>query len=564
MRIKKLIGKVVTLSVLFLLFMASMEMNYSYGEIIAQDRRINWNPGVKGGIPSYPVAITATNEPYNADNEGLSDASSAIQNALNACPPGYAVYLPAGMYILESEIHIPNHVVLRGAGSSKTVLKIAGSQEIGIRIGGYTAYGTLLNISSGYTKGSTTLTMSSITGLSIGNVVLIQQQDAPDLVFGTEAYCARDGRHMGQIAEIDSISGNNITIDPALSYTLSSGLDPELLKFQGASSLVESAGVENLFIERLSASGSDNIHLQNCRGCWVKNIESYTAYKVHLEIDACFRCEVRDSYFHHVINNNRGDGGHGYGVRLAMWASDNLIENNIFYELRHSVIMSCAGAGNVIAYNYSEEGWGNNDANQELWMQGDLITHNSHPFMTLWEGNKASQASQDNVHGSASHSTWLRNHLDAKLYNHNVSRKIHSIDIQKNNLYINLVGNVLGLHGDTGSYEIENKTVANTTKAVYKLGYVSDGDYDATGNDANVKTTLLRHGNYDYINGSTQWDPGINDKVIPNSYYLSSKPAFFGDKRWPPFGPDLNPMVVTLPAEERFMLMKIPKLFLEE
>jgi len=38
---------------------------------------------------------------------------------------------------------------------------------------------------------------------------------------------------------------------------------------------------------------------------------------------------------------------------------------------------------------------------------------------------------------------------------------------------------------------------------------------------------ILRHGNYDYVNASVLWDPGTPDHTLPNSFYLSSKPAFF-------------------------------------
>jgi hypothetical protein len=34
--------------------------------------------------------------------------------------------------------------------------------------------------------------------------------------------------------------------------------------------------------------------------------------------------------------------------------------------------------------------------------------------------------------------------------------------------------------------------------------------------------------------------------------YYGTKPSFFGTKSWPMFGPDLNPMVGSLPAQDRY------------
>jgi hypothetical protein len=64
-------------------------------------------------------------------------------------------------------------------------------------------------------------------------------------------------------------------------------------------------------------------------------------------------------------------------------------------------------------------------------------------------------------------------------------------------------------------------------------------------------TTFVRHGNYDHFNKKVIWDPQITDKTIPKSLYRTTKPAFFGSLPWPWVGPDLTPMVGTLPAKER-------------
>ena len=57
-----------------------------------------------------------TDPPYNADNTGVNDATSAIQSAIQAAENagGGVVWMPAGKYKVTGSIHIYNHVTLRG------------------------------------------------------------------------------------------------------------------------------------------------------------------------------------------------------------------------------------------------------------------------------------------------------------------------------------------------------------------------------------------------------------------------------------------------------------------
>ena len=76
--------------------------------------------------------------------------------------------------------------------------------------------------------------------------------------------------------------------------------------------------------------------------------------------------------------------------------------------------------------------------------------------------------------------------------------------------------------------------------------------------DDNVAATLLRHGNYDYVNSDTIWDPNITNHTLPPSLYLTEKPSWFGDVDWPPIGPDVPDLVQKIPAQLRFENMVDP------
>jgi hypothetical protein len=40
--------------------------------IIPPDRRIDWSPGIPGGIPTYPVALNVKDAPYSVKGDGCS------------------------------------------------------------------------------------------------------------------------------------------------------------------------------------------------------------------------------------------------------------------------------------------------------------------------------------------------------------------------------------------------------------------------------------------------------------------------------------------------------------
>jgi len=92
------------------------------GFVIPADRRIDWKPGVPGGIPSYPLFASVLDAPYSASADGNSDDTHAIQQAINDCPAGKAVRLPKGTYRLTSKLQIRKGIVLRGDGPEQTRL----------------------------------------------------------------------------------------------------------------------------------------------------------------------------------------------------------------------------------------------------------------------------------------------------------------------------------------------------------------------------------------------------------------------------------------------------------
>jgi hypothetical protein len=77
---------------------------------------------VPAAIAAPVNSINVTQAPYNADNTGAKDSTTALQNAINAAETSaQTVYLPTGTYTISSPLNI-NNVTIEGAGEWYTVL----------------------------------------------------------------------------------------------------------------------------------------------------------------------------------------------------------------------------------------------------------------------------------------------------------------------------------------------------------------------------------------------------------------------------------------------------------
>lgn len=526
-------------------------------EILPADRSIEWRPGVEGGIPHRAlVCADVTQSPYNAANDGSADATAAIQDAIDDCPVDQVVSVPPGTYRLEGRLEIRKGITVRGSGPDSTILQLQLDSDIYIG-GAWTNSGAVTQITSGTSKGSDTLVVADPSVFAVGEYVFVDQLNDPSFVDdGGCTWNGRDGnsRALRQLVKITDKSGATLTIDPPLYFSFEPAFQPEIIELSHW--VVERAGIEDLKLDRIAAPAGQgrNIEMTACANCWIRNVESNMVYGRHFWVNRCAHCEVRDSYVHHAFNYC--SGGIAYGIVIADGTSDTLVENNVAYYLNNPISNESLGAGNVVAYNYTDEAW-NCDAPNTDWLMADLnLNHCAHNYMTLVEGNQSSQISADAFHGSSSHLVLFRNHADAQ---HPTPRSSHliSVDLHSFNHFISAVGNVFGQPGMPGAYEL-NGVACSNQPAAYKIGYNDDGDCDPSGNDPGVAATLLRHGNFDYFTSSLVWDPTIPDHDLPNSYYLAAKPSFFGGLRWPPYGSDLSPMIGDLPARHCFNLGLMP------
>ncbi len=538
-------------------------------EIIPASRLITWqgNVGIPGGVPPRLTI-------YQTLNAGATMAQ--IQSALNACTAGQTVKLGAGTFTITGTLVIPSNVTLRGSGRTSTILNLTGSGNEAIRFGttvnGEYA-GTATSITSGYTKGSTSIVVASAAGISVGTLLVIDQLNDAALPvsitgsYGDVTWASRGSgaRAMGQTVEVTGVAGTTITFTPALYWTLSSGLTPQAVPYTAG---CDHGGVEDLQVYANNSGYLTNFYMGGSKYCWIKNVESNFADRDHVEVwTGSFRCEVRDSYFHDGYQHTSGTQDNS--VFVAGKSSGCLIENNILERMHVGVMLNWGAAGNVIAYNYGLNTYDSTAVNVQMV---DFDTHGAHPMFNLYEGNVAGQIRFDVGWGSSSHNTVVRNWLlgdsfieppyDARgtlQTGHHANQGMRAVTLDAKSSYDNIVGNVVGstYGADHDVRQVVRPTTRTYTTNLYlfSLGYA---EVDDTGTDALGSTlpydTGLFHGNYDYVTAGQVWDGTIADHAIPNSYYLASKPAFFGNLTWPAIDPASPPADATvIPAGYRYI-----------
>ncbi|MCC6817869.1 MAG: right-handed parallel beta-helix repeat-containing protein [Bacteroidia bacterium] len=263
----------------------------------------------------------------------------------------------------------------------------------------------------------------------------------------------------GQLLRVKSINGNIVTV-------LDSPFSGDLLSrnaYLKAIIPVEHAAIECLHIERLDSSfgQSSNIYINYGLNCTISGIESSYSNFSHISINQSSQCRIERNYFHHSFGY--GGGGRGYGVVLQMGAYKNLVQNNQFFHLRHSILLQSGANNNVISYNYSKEPFVTDNIFTDAG--GDLVCHGNYVYRNLFEGNICQTITIDNSHGkNGPYNTFFRNR--AELYGILIST---SQDSQ--NFIANEITNTASLKGQfiingTGHFRNSNSV----------RGVISDGN----------------------------------------------------------------------------------------
>lgn len=556
---------------LLIIFVLLLVPSWGFADVIPSSRIATWqgNVGVPGGIPARDTQCGAT----LATNSTTAQVNTAITN----CSAGQYVQLAAGTFTnLSGAIIISkSNVTLRGAvdanGDPATTLVFSsagwGGYYVGaLRMGGSNGMGIAswditTNWTAGYSQGTTVITLASVSGLSAGMILVLDQLNDSNNVFsdptadvnsvGQEGLCTycdfvNGTRTQAQWTMIESIAGNDVTISPGLLMPNWSGsLSPQAHAW--TSGTTEFSGVENVIIDAASGVATDCIiSMAQCYGCWFYNVWTRNAPpRAHMFLQNCLKCQVSHSDWRYM----KTYASVSYG--LALFRSSNcLIEDNVIHQTAGGILVNTGASGNVTAYNYE---YYNRYDSPTGWQVGSISIHASHGCMNLFEGNQLPAIASDDIHGSSSRSTVFRNRLYGTDYL--ITNNAFAVYLQAWQRYYNIVGNILGTAGVNTYYEKSDIHSGPDTGGIYYLSCCGSG-----GNDSVTRTTLLRHRNYDSANAAVRncsqeaegCQGGDGSTTLPNSLYLTTKPTWMcNETTWPPVNP-ATPTVSDIPAKRRY------------
>lgn len=544
-------------------------------ELIPASRLVDWTPGfsvgVTGGIPTNRnTLIDVTKSPYNADNTGTNNCTTAISNAIDAAAAfndGHVVYLPAGTYKMTGEILKTgrNNFTIRGDGDT-TVINASNSGSALFWLGWTTDWGgvsvTPADITSGLTAGSTVLTLSNVSGLTVGQQIRIDELNdtataaLPIVVVGY----TNKPRSRFQVARITNVNtrASQITISRGLLWTLTRGLSPKATPM-AYNMVATGIGIEDLKINAASSTSSFVIWLENLTQSWIKNVHIVSSHQYGIYLLACSNAEVR-----HCFLDQLSLSGSGASLMIVEQTADSLFEDNIYYKASTHMEFNFGCTGNVFAYNFME------DTTIATTIGISIDTnHGSHNSFNLYEGNISPKIESDGYYGSASEDTIFRNWF------HGTSPGAdnqHPILLKRFTRNYNVVGNILGKSGQSygsiynlGYPNIGNDGYRGTASlvggtpwpdwAAYLAGTYTGGVSGFQELDQDVQATLTLKGNWNSVDGRIPAGESLGSDTLPNSLYLTSKPAFFGSLTWPAFDPTNvgTPSYDQIPAGYRYV-----------
>jgi len=525
------------------------------GDLVPADRITAWNPGIledgQLGLPLGADGLPERKTPCATLAPGAD-----VQAALDACPEGQVVQLGPGTFTTSATITLRKGVVLRGSGSQgaptgTTIVKTGGETVLAIGTDrDSTCYGgTGRALARDAAKGSTTLSVgSAAASFQAGDLALVDEVDDAVVQQGDCPYFKRvGGRSVSQRVEIRAVDGaaGTLTLGSPLHWTFRAA-SPWLAQVtRVARPVTRWAGIERLRIQGGTNPGyngqmAGGIDVSNAAHCWVADVQTDgTIGGMHVSLTGTYRCVVRDGWFHHSASY--GFGADCYGIVLRCGAADNLVENNVVRWMNKPILFNVTGGGNVVAYNYADNSW----ASPPAWQEVNIDCHCAFPHMELVEGNWAPHMGATITHGNAGWLTFYRNHASSQFapppvvgFTGRQTGNVAALQFQAGDVAMNVLGNVLGTAGVSAVYDAYD----SGPLAIYQLGGPSDVS----------ATSLYRHGNHDSVSGTTVWSPASSARTLPPSLYRATRPGWWpAGTPWPWAGPDLAPMVGTLPAKAR-------------
>lgn len=373
----------------------------------------NWKPGYSDGqgrflhdfsyagyhqgekeIPFIESNIVdVTQPPYNADNTGTTDATAAIQKALNDVGQagGGVVYLPAGTYKVnpgngETALRMQySNTVLRGAGPDSTFIFNSTSsmrqKNIILLMGDWctwaNTYGNTTKLKNDLLFPTRIIPVQSTEGFKKGDDIILRTDGTPAFIeehrmSGIWEDWAARVMFLRKIDSID-VENNLVYIDSPTRYFMKIR---DNARIYHAKKHITECGIENLSIGNLQSekqgwaeesystpgTGAYDVHTSHAiyvkyaQNCWIKKVNSYhpgsNSGDFHLLSNGILLEQSRnvtvDSCF---FQKPQYEGGGGNGYMFTLSSNDCLIQNCRANDARHNYDFKHAYSNGNVIYN---------------------------------------------------------------------------------------------------------------------------------------------------------------------------------------------------------------------
>lgn len=400
--------------------------------------------------------IDVTAAPYYADKTGVSDATAALQQAIDdagAQSGGAVVFLPAGTYKVappagknHALLLSKSNVVLRGQGPTSTFIYNSATNMRGKKVILASPRESTVSWTSGATSTvsvtadlpvlATRIPVASVTGFSVGNWIVIRTDMTAALSqefnMGSDWTSLPGMTFYRKITAVDA-TAKTLTIDIPLRIGMKTRDAARVYKI--ASHLSE-VGIENLAIGMrenttpgtgaedytIPGTGAYEMHdafalmMNHVVDGWIVNVNTYrppsNTKDIHLlsnGIDLNFTRNITVDACELGKPEYKGGGGNGYLYSIR--GSDNLIKDSVAYQGRHNFnFRSAQATGNVLFNNRVSDGTLVSDFHMHLsaanlmdnltLYQEQFEASDRSPYGTVSHGVTTTQSVFWNTHGA--------------------------------------------------------------------------------------------------------------------------------------------------------------------
>jgi hypothetical protein len=592
------------LLLLLMLFFPRHSHGQQWSGILDPSRATDWSgAGVVGGIPSSNWTQCGSTIPSGASTATIQSAINACgSNQFVLLAPGTftlttGLLMKANMVLRGSGADSTFLVGSAGAsnacsGGYHTLICFIGPAA------GYWVTDPAVNWTGGYAQGTSQITLANTSGIVVNSSVIGLDQCSDGLsgspCSGTEVDnggffncnqvytsgnpgtgCAVNGpdgsnqrlnRPQNELFLVTAVNGNTVTLRGSLrNPNWNASRTPQAWVIQP----LQHSGVESLSIDTSSSTVTVSpIVFYYTANCWVRGVRVIEPNYSGIYMIGSAHNTAEQNY---IYGENHGIGPDIFGMNSTA-SSDLLWQNNIVQKEQVCMGVEGADTGSVYAYNLCVNGWDNNDGLYEA-----AFPHAGDHYQ-LYEGNVQNAYYGENFHGPKLMNTHFRNFIAGwescanGTCGGSSSKNSGTIvfNMVAYSRYHNAVGNVFGTPGFTKNYQ-----GTGASSSIYATGTANTSSSgSAIANDPIVAQTFLRWGNWDAVTNATRfcgnssntgWSstcgsqseiptsaPGFPNHIptvgdtaagqapLPASFYLSSKPAWFGSTPFPAIGPDVT------------------------